>query len=61
MRKMSLEVSQELGESTFCTTLDNGLKVYICQKKGFGKKGFASEAHMWHFVMMLARKGYAVG
>ena len=38
MRKMSLEVSQELGESTFCTTLDNGLKVYICQKKGFGKK-----------------------
>lgn len=38
MRKMSVEVSQELGESTFCTTLDNGLKVYICQKKGFGKK-----------------------
>ena len=26
-----------------------------------GKKEFASEAHMWHFVMMLARKGYAVG
>lgn len=38
MRKMSVEVSQELGESTFCTTLDNGLKVYICQKRGFRKK-----------------------
>ena len=38
MRKMSVEVSKELGESTFCTTLENGLKVYICQKKGFGKK-----------------------
>ena len=34
---------------------------YFKEKKGFGKKEFASEAHMWHFVMMLARKGYAVG
>lgn len=38
MNKMSLEVSEELGESTFSTVLDNGLQVYICQKKGFTKK-----------------------
>lgn len=38
MRKMSVETSQELNESTFHTTLENGLNVYICMKKGFGKK-----------------------
>lgn len=38
MRKMSIETSQELNESTFHTTLENGLNVYICKKKGFGKK-----------------------
>lgn len=38
MRKMSVETSQELNESTFHTTLENGLNVYICKKKGFGKK-----------------------
>lgn len=38
MRKMSVETLQELNESTFHTTLENGLNVYICKKKGFGKK-----------------------
>lgn len=38
MRKMSVETSQELNESTFHITLENGLNVYICKKKGFGKK-----------------------
>lgn len=38
MRKMKVEVCEELGETTFSTTLDNGLSIYICNKKGFGKK-----------------------
>jgi predicted Zn-dependent peptidase len=38
MNKMAVEVSKELDESTITTTLDNGLKVYICKKKGFSKK-----------------------
>lgn len=32
------EKSIELGESTYITKLKNGLTVYICKKKGFGKK-----------------------
>lgn len=38
MHKMTVEYSNELDESTFSTTLDNGLSVYICKKNGFGKK-----------------------
>ena len=38
MNKIGLEVSEELGESTFSTVLDNGLQVFICKKKGFNKK-----------------------
>ena len=51
MRKMSLEVSQELGESTFCTTLDNGLKVYICQKKRLWKKDW----YVWYKVWLCCK------
>ena len=38
MRKITVNVSNELGEKTYTTTLDNGLKVYICKKEGFSKK-----------------------
>lgn len=38
MNKIGVENSQELDESTFSTVLPNGLNVYICKKKGFGKK-----------------------
>ena len=38
MRKMELNYSEELGESTYKTTLENGLSVYICKKNGFSKK-----------------------
>lgn len=38
MHKITVEYSQELGESTFCTTLSNGLKIFICKKKDFSKK-----------------------
>ena len=38
MRNIKIEVSRSLGESTYITTLENGLKVYICKKKGFNKK-----------------------
>lgn len=38
MHKIGVTTSQELGESTFTTTLSNGLHIYICKKKGFTKK-----------------------
>lgn len=38
MRKVEVNVSKELGESTYITKLDNGLTVYICKKEGFEKK-----------------------
>lgn len=38
MNKISVEVSEELDESTFSTKLDNGLEIYICKKKNFTKK-----------------------
>ncbi len=38
MNKMAVELSEELDESTFTTTLSNGLEIYICKKKGFSKK-----------------------
>lgn len=38
MNKISLEVSEELDESTFSTKLDNGLEIYICKKKNYTKK-----------------------
>ena len=38
MRKMAVEYSKELDESTFSTKLSNGLSVYICKKTGFNKK-----------------------
>lgn len=38
MRNINIEVSRNLGESTYITTLEDGLKVYICKKKGFNKK-----------------------
>ncbi len=38
MHKIAVSYSEELGESTFSTTLENGLNVYICKKKGFSKK-----------------------
>lgn len=38
MRKMGASYSEELGETTFSTTLSNGLEIYICKKKGFSKK-----------------------
>lgn len=40
MRKITVNVSNELGEKTYTTTLDNGLKVYICKKEGFSKKNW---------------------
>ena len=38
MNKITTEYSEELDESTFSTILKNGLSVYVCKKKGFGKK-----------------------
>lgn len=38
MHKNGAEFSEELGETTFSTTLSNGLEIYICKKKGFSKK-----------------------
>ncbi len=38
MHKITVEHSKKLGENTFSTTLDNGLKVYICKKDGYKKK-----------------------
>ena len=38
MNKIAVMNSQELGESTFTTTLPDGLEVYICKKQGFSKK-----------------------
>ena len=38
MHKIGAEFSEELGETTFSTTLSNGLEIYICKKKGFSKK-----------------------
>ena len=38
MRNIEVNVSKELGESTYITKLDNGLTVYICKKEGFEKK-----------------------
>lgn len=38
MNKITTEYSEELEESTFSTVLKNGLSVYVCKKKGFGKK-----------------------
>mgnify|MGYP001851721443 FL=1 len=38
MNKIAVMNSQELGESTFTTTLSDGLEVYICKKTGFSKK-----------------------
>ena len=35
MNKIAVMNSQELGESTFTTTLPDGLEVYICKKQGF--------------------------
>lgn len=37
MRKITVNVSNELGEKTYTTTLDNGLKVYICKKRDLVK------------------------
>lgn len=38
MRKVEVNFSKELGETTYITKLDNGLTVYICKKEGFEKK-----------------------
>ena len=38
MHKIGAEFSEELDETTFSTTLSNGLEIYICKKKGFSKK-----------------------
>ena len=38
MNKITVNMSKELGEETFVTTLKNGLKVCICKKPGFEKK-----------------------
>ena len=38
MRNIEVNVSKELGESTYITKLDNGLTVYICKKERFEKK-----------------------
>lgn len=38
MHKMAVEYSQELDETTYSTTLSNGLNVYICKKPNFSKK-----------------------
>lgn len=38
MYKMETDICEMLDENTYITTLKNGLKVYICKKKGFQKK-----------------------
>ncbi len=38
MRKMCVQNSPELNETTFSTTVSNGLNVYVCKKQGFSKK-----------------------
>lgn len=38
MYKVETEICDMLDENTYVTKLDNGLKVYICKKKGFNKK-----------------------
>ena len=38
MNKIAVMNSQELGESTFTTTLPDGLEVYISKRQGFSKK-----------------------
>ena len=38
MYKVEAQICDMLDENTYVTKLDNGLKVYICKKKGFNKK-----------------------
>lgn len=38
MRNIEVNMSKELGETTYITKLENGLTVYICKKEGFEKK-----------------------
>lgn len=38
MRNIEVNISKELGETTYTTTLEDGLTVYICKKEGFEKK-----------------------
>lgn len=38
MYKIETEICDMLDENTYITKLDNGLKIYICKKKGFKKK-----------------------
>lgn len=38
MYKIETDICEMLDENTYITTLKNGLKVYICKKKGFQKK-----------------------
>ena len=38
MNKIDVEISENLKEKVFKTTLANGLTVYICKKEGFNKK-----------------------
>ncbi len=38
MHNIQVNISKELGETTYITKLSNGLTVYICKKEGFEKK-----------------------
>lgn len=38
MRKVDVNICNELGETTYITKLSNGLTVYICKKEGYEKK-----------------------
>lgn len=38
MNKIDIEMSQDLDERVFQTKLENGLSIYICQKKGYQQK-----------------------
>lgn len=38
MYKVEVEISKELGEETYKTTLKNGLDILICKKAGFNRK-----------------------
>ena len=38
MRKVDVNICNELGETTYVTKLSNGLTVYICKKEGYEKK-----------------------
>ena len=38
MRNVKVNISNLLGETTYTTTLEDGLTVYICKKEGFEKK-----------------------